>query len=348
MALIKFKNVGIKSVSACVPKNIEKNKSLSYLFTNKELQEVIKSTGISERRIASESICASDLCYKAADNLLNNMDIDRKTIDMLIFMSQAPDYKIPATSPHLQYRLGLPKTTATIDITHSCSGYVYSLSTAFSFVTQDGINRVLLLDGETFSKYISKKDKINIPLYGDAGTATLIEKGNFGHSYFSLNSDGSGVDVLKIDAGGARNPTSLLNINEVELEDGNFRSPHQLYMDGMEVFNFTMMNVPKDIKKILKFACLNFYDIDKVVFHQANKLMTDFFSKKLKILSKKVPYSIDRFGNTSSASIPLTIVSELKTKQNNNVILSGFGAGLSWGTALLNLKGCEIFPLIEI
>ena len=267
---------------------------------------------------------------------------------MLIFFSQGNDYRIPATAPHLQHRLQLPKSTGAFDMGLACSGYVYALSVAFSLASQDGIDKVLLLDGETFSKLINERDKTNALIYGDAGTATLIEKGDFGESVFSLNSDGSGVDALKIEAGGARIPASADNISEKVMEDGNIRSPHQLYMDGMEVFNFTMLNVPKDINKMMALTGNNAETLDMLVLHQANKFMTDYFIKRLKIPSEKVPYSLDRFGNTSSASIPLTIVTETKMRKKDKVIISGFGAGLSWATAYLSLKNCEICELVEV
>jgi len=348
MANIMFKNVGISGISACVPINKKKNSELKKFFPEKDIKEIIETTGINEKRVVEKGVTASDLCYKAAEILLDDLNIDRSSIDFLIFMSQDSDYKIPATAPSLQHRLNLPTKTASFDINLSCSGYVYSLATAFALASQTGISRVLLLDGETFSKLVNQKDKVNAPIYGDAGTATLIEKGSHGESFFSLNSDGSGVDALKIDAGGARNRTSLSNINECQVEDGNIRSPHQLYMDGMEIFNFTMMNVPKNVEQILGFSSYKKEDIDLLILHQANKFMTDFFVKKLKFPKEKVPYSIDRFGNTSSASIPLTIVTETEKRQRDKVILCGFGAGLSWGSSLLSLKNCFISQLSEI
>jgi 3-oxoacyl-[acyl-carrier-protein] synthase-3 len=335
-------------MSACVPGKIQKNSELSDLIPKEELENLINTIGIKEKRVTDPEVCASDLCYFAADKLFESTDISRESIDLLIFMSQDGDYKIPATAPSLQHRLGLLKTTAAFDINLSCSGYIYALSTAFAYASLESINKVLLLDGETFSKLISMKDKSNAPLYGDAGTATIIEKGEFGNSFFSLNSDGSGVNVLKIDAGGARNRTSAQNLEEVEVEDGNFRSQNQLYMDGMEVFNFAMMNVPKDIKNLLAFAGKELNDLDMIVFHQANKFMTDYFVKRLKFDNTKVPYSIDRFGNTSSASIPLTIISEISERNRKSVMMSGFGAGLSWGSALLDLSCSQLLPLLIV
>jgi len=348
MAIIKFNNVGIRAISACVPRNVQRNIDLARFFQEKAIQEIIDTTGIKEKRVASENLCASDLCFEAAKTLFDELGIDKNTIDILIFFSQSNDYKIPATAPSLQHRLNLPKKTGSFDMGLACSGYVYALSAAFAFASQEGVNKVLLLDGETFSKLINIKDKTNSPIYGDAGTATLIEKGDFGISVFSLNSDGSGVDALKIEAGGARTPSNTNNISEMMMEDGNIRSPHQLFMDGMEVFNFTMLNVPKDITAILNITGNTPETIDLLVLHQANKFMTDYFIKRLKFPGEKVPYSLDRFGNTSSASIPLTLVSETKFKKKDNVVLAGFGAGLSWATANLSLKDCRICELTEI
>jgi 3-oxoacyl-[acyl-carrier-protein] synthase-3 len=349
VAFLTFRNVKISGISACVPKNVEKNSELTYLIPPDEIDKTIHSIGIKEKRYTDANTCASDLCFVAASQLLEDMKIDKNSIDVLIFMSQAPDFLVPATAPMLQERLGLSNCTVCFDMNLGCSGYIYGLATAFSFAMHERINRILFLDGETFTKVVSKKDKVNAPLYGDAGTATLIEKGNFSDSYFSLFTDGSGKDTLIIKAGGARYPSSVSNLEQTLREDGNIRSDHQLFMDGMEIFNFAIRVVPKNILEILEYSKYRLEDIDYVVFHQANKFMTDFFAKKLKIPTQKVPYCLDRFGNTSSASIPLTIVTEMreKIKETTKVILSGFGAGLSWGSALLDLAGCHISKLIE-
>ena len=352
MSLITFKNVCISGMSAVVPKNIIDNRYFTDIFTEKEIGNAIKTTGIAERRFADKNICSSDLCFEAAEILLNDMRIDRNSIDLLIFVSQTPDYHQPATACIIQDRLGLQKSTGAFDINLACSGYVYGLSTAFSYASQDGINRILLLVGETLSKIISKKDKATSLLFGDGGTATLIEKKNKDEiSYFSLNSDGAGEGVLKIKGGGYRNQSSEETLKFKEYDDGSLRSDEHLFMDGMEVFNFTMREVPKDIKRILKFSNKNLKEIDYIVFHQANKFMTDFFAKKLKYPIERVPYSLQKFGNTSAVSIPLTVVSEMKdllNGQNKKIIMSGYGGGLSWGTALFNLNNVYISELVEV
>lgn len=348
MAVLRFKNVGITAISACVPQNRVSNETLCEIMPQEEVEKVINSVGIKERRICDENTFASDLCFKAAKKLLEDNDIDPTSIDMLLFMSQGADYRIPATACILQDRLGLSKDCAAIDLSLGCSGYVYALSTAMAFASMEGVNRVLLLDGEAFSKIVNKKDKVNAPLYGDAGTATLIEKGDFDESVFILKTDGSGEDAVKIPAG-MRVQISPESLEERVREEGNIRSDLEVYMDGMAVFNFAIKVVPKGIKEILSTTGKSLEDVDFIVFHQSNRFMTDFFVKKLKADPNKVPYCIDRFGNTSSASIPLTMVSELKDSlgDKKEVVMAGFGAGLSWATALVPFHNCKVSALIE-
>ena len=349
MAELRYKGVGIRSIAACVPSRIEKNDSLEYLIPKEDLEKTINNIGIRERRIADKDVCASDLCLRAAEQLIEDNAIDKGSIQALIFVSQTSDFHQPATAPILQHRLGLNKSTISFDVNLACSGYVYGLSIAYSFCSQSGCDRVLLLVGETMSKITSDYDRESKPLFGDAGTATLIEKGEYGDSFFSLNSDGSGAEIMMIPSGGFRNPSSLDAFEMIEDAKGNKRNGFQFRMDGMDVFNFGMRVEPKDIKSLLEFGGKSMDDIDLLIFHQANKFMTDFFAKRLKISVEKVPYSLDRFGNTSSASIPLTIVSELYNNypERNNAVLSGFGAGLSWGSVLLDLSQCKISRLIE-
>lgn len=348
MATIKYHNVGIKAMAACVPPKKVFNKDLTDIMPEEEVQKMINSVGIHERRICDSEVFASDLCYKAALKLMQDNNIDPASIDMLLFMSQCADYRIPATACILQHRLGLTKGCMAMDLSLGCSGYVYALSAAMAYASMDGINRVLLLDGEAFSKIVNPRDKVNAPLYGDAGTATLIEKGCYGDSIFMLHTDGSGEDAVKIPAG-MRHPITPQSLEVTEREDGNYRSDLEVYMDGMEVFNFAIKSVPKGVKELLAATSEEFSDIDWLLFHQSNRFMTDFFVKKLKVASERVPYCIDRFGNTSSASIPLTIVSELNGKLDHaaKVVMCGFGAGLSWATAQLSLENCKISDLID-
>lgn len=349
MATITYHNVGVKAMAACVPSEVVYNKDLACLMSQEEVDKMINSVGIHERRISPVDVCASDLCYKAALKLMEDNQIDPESIDMLLFMSQSPDFESPATACILQHRLGLSKSTACMDLTLACSGYVYALSTAFAYASMEGVNRILLLDGETFTKYVNPRDKVNVPLYGDAGTATLIEKGKYEFAVFDLNTDGSGEDAVKIPFGGCRNPFTVESSIEKECENGNYRSDIQVYMDGMDVFNFAIGVVPKGVKTILKEVGITINDLDYLLFHQSNKFMTNFFVKRLKFDSDKVPYSIQKYGNTSSASIPLTICSELSGTliSNKKVVMCGFGAGLSWGTAFIPFGDCCISPVFD-
>ena len=348
MAKLTFHGVGIKAMSACVPPDVVYNKDLGYLIPEEEIEKTINNIGVVERRIAAPDVMASDLCYKAARQLMADNDIDPASIDVLLFMSQTPDYRIPATSCLLQHRLELPRETMCLDISLGCSGFLYALSTAFAYASMEGVNRVLLLDGETFSKIVNRRDKVDWPLYGDAGTATLIEKGDYGDSTFMLYTDGSGEGVLNIHAG-MRNPITADSCVERVREDGNIRTDLEVFMDGMDVFNFAISKVPKSIKQLLKETEKDIDDVDYLVFHQANLFMMDFFVKKLKADPSRVPYCIKKYGNTSSTSVPLTVSSELAGKLNgaHTMIMSAFGAGLSWGSALLQMRDCNVSPVIE-
>ncbi len=348
MAKITFHGVGVKAISACVPPEIVYNKDLGYLIPEEEIEKTINNIGIEQRRIAAPDVMASDLCYRAAKQLMEDNHIEPESIDVLLFMSQTADYRIPATSCLMQHRLGLPRETMCFDISLGCSGYLFALSTAFAYASMQGVNRVLLLDGETFSKIVNRHDKVDWPLYGDAGTATLIEKGDYGESTFMLNTDGSGEEVLKIHAG-MRNPITPESCVAREREDGNIRNDLEVFMDGMDVFNFAISKVPRCIKALLQETGKTVDDVDYVVFHQANRFMMDFFVKKLKINPERVPYCIHKYGNTSSASVPLTMASELRGKLDGNhtVVLSAFGAGLSWGSAIMSMRDCNVSPVIE-
>jgi 3-oxoacyl-[acyl-carrier-protein] synthase-3 len=352
MAQIRFQDIGIRGVAACVPRQISHNKDLGYLIPEDEIEKTINSIGIREKRFADRDVCSSDLCFKAAEKLLVDNELKKEEIGALIFVSQTPDYHQPATSVSLQHRLGLSQQTLCFDVNLACSGYVYGLSIAFAFAQTVGVDHVLLLVGETMSKTISPRDKVTFPLFGDAGTATLVSKiEGIGDTFFSLNSDGADAHILNMPYGGYRNPSSIEGLAEVTDADGNTLSGEHLHMDGMEVFNFGLRVVPKSIKETLAFAGLGVDAIDLIVFHQANRFMTDFFAKKLKFPADKIPYSLDLFGNTSSASIPLTICHALHDPKpfdrRAKAVLCGFGAGLSWATAIVNLERCQISELIE-
>jgi 3-oxoacyl-[acyl-carrier-protein] synthase-3 len=352
LALIKFDNVGITGISACVPKEIINNYEYTSFFDKTDVKNIVDKIGIIERRFASDEICASDLCFAAAEKLIYDMKIDKAEIDLLIFVSQTPDYRMPATSVILQHRLGLTKQTAAFDLNLGCSAFIYGLSTIYSYMQTGGFRKALLLNGETRSRVYSKKDRKTAFLFGDGGVAAIIENDiKFKDSFFSLNSDGSKENYIKIKSGGYRNPSSSDSLVEKIVDEyGNIRSDEHGYMSGADVFNFVLAEIPNDIKKVMEFAQTEKEDIDFVVLHQANSYMNNYLIKKMKLDKIKTPSSLHKFGNTSSVSIPLTIVSELQNQliTRKKLLLSGFGVGMSWATTILNVENCHISNLIEI
>jgi len=352
MALLTFNDIGIKGITAAVPRQIINNYEFDLYFKKEDIKEIVDKIGVKERRFAGEKTCSSDLCHAAAEKLIDDMNINRNEIDLLIFISQTPDYRMPATSVILQERLKLPVSTITFDINLGCSAFLYGLSVAFSMINAGGIRKALILDGETRSKVYSLKDRKTAFLFGDAGVAALIEKDEkSGKSYFSLNSDGSRESLIKVNAGGYRNMSSCETLKEKVVDEyGNIRSEEHGYMNGADVFNFVIREVPKDFNRLLEYANADISQIDYFVFHQANSYINGFLAKKLKLPEDKIPSTIEKFGNTSSVSIPLTIVSELKDKliERKKILLNGFGVGLTWGTALLEVEDCYIGEIVEV
>lgn len=348
MAKFQLNHIGIKGVAAAVPKNKESNQEYTYL-TEEERKLLIQTTGVRERRVEKGGKCTSDFCLASAEKLLNDLKWDREELGILIFVSQSPDYYLPATSIILQNKLGLNKNCLAFDINLGCSGYVYGLSVIGSLMTQAGIKKGLLLCGDISSFSLNPKDKSTYPIFGDAGTATALELSESDESlHFSLNSDGSGFQSIIIPDGGTRNPISENSFKEEEQEKGIVRSKRNLHLNGLDVFNFSLKEVAKNIQENLQHSQVDLSEVDRIVFHQANKLILKTVAKKLKIEEHKYPISIDEFGNTSSASIPLTMVTRMRNKTYKNIVLSGFGVGLSWGSVLIKNPKFHLSELIEL
>jgi len=352
MALISFDNVGITAIAGAVPMHTVKNLDYIEFFPAEQVAEIVEKTGIYERRFVDEKTCSSDLCFAAAEKLFIDNQINREEIDLLVFVSQTPDYRMPATSVVLQHRLGLSNNTIAFDVNLGCSGFIYGLSIVYGFMQNSGLRKALLLDGETRSKAYSAKDRNCAFLFGDAGVAALIERDSkFGKSFFSLNSDGSRENLIKIDAGGYRMPSSEETVKERVIDEfGNIRTLEQGYMNGGDVFNFVIREIPRDFKIIAEFSQTPKEAIDYFIFHQANKFMNDYLVKKLKLDTDKVPSTISKFGNTSSVSVPITIVSELQDKlsERKKLLLSAFGVGMTWASCVLNFNKCKISNIVEI
>lgn len=353
MAIFSFQNVGISALSACVPSCVIDNYHYDLdIWPEDEVKKVVDKIGVTERRFVDDMTCASDLCFAAAEKLIADNDIDRNEIDLLVFLSQTPDYRMPATSILLQDRLGLQKTTMAFDISLGCSGFISALSVVYSMMQNNGFRKALLLNGETRSKVYSRKDRREAFIFGDAGVAALIERGEqFSKSHFSINSDGSRGNLIMIPGGGYRNMSSLETLKEKVVDEyGNIRSDEQGSMKGADVFNFVIVEVPKDIKRLFATTNEDIQAIDYYVFHQANAFINNYVAKKMKLDKERIPWTIQKYGNTSSVSVPLTIVSELKNKMEGNkkLMLSAFGVGMAWATAIVPFTDCKISEIVEI
>ncbi len=313
---------GIKlvGISAVVPDGERLPQDDYALYGQTETDKLVASTGVERRCITTADVCTSDLCLAAANRLLDELDCSLDSIDMLIFLSQTPDYILPATACVLHGKLGLSKKCAAFDINLGCSGYTYGLWMASNFIKNGAVNRVLLLVGDTISKVVASENRATFPLFGDAGTATLLESDTESASKpwsFAWGTDGLGANHLMVKEGGFRSPDLL--------SDDQFLS-----MNGAEVFAFTLAEIPGLLQSLLDDAKWTFSDVDAVVFHQANAFMLKYLAKRMKINSAQLPMCLSQYGNTSSASIPLTLCGMKQSSQPQNLVLAGFGVGYSW------------------
>jgi 3-oxoacyl-[acyl-carrier-protein] synthase-3 len=349
MSILNVPNIRLDAIAACVPQEVVKTSEYT-LFSDQELKMFQMGTGVFERRFASNGTCASDLCYTAAQQILDATGSNGDDIDFLLFVSQSPDYILPATSMVLHKRLGLGKHVVAMDLNLGCSGYVYGLSVLSSLLSNSDGKKGLLLCGDVSSPSLSYEDKSTYPLFGDAGSATLVVKDAQSKGMvFNQQTDGSGFESIIIPGGGTRNPINDHTFEKKLCENGNVRSERDLHLNGVEVFNFALREVKTNIEQLLNVANINLDEVDYLIMHQANKLMNESVRKKMKVPAEKVPYSLGEFGNTSSASIPLTVVHALNDKviDNQQVVFSGFGVGFSWGSVVMETKGLKVLPLTE-
>ncbi len=349
MAVFSLQHVKVSGVSASVPAPVADNMECE-LLSLKDRELFVKTVGIRYRRIAPPETTASDLCFAAAEKLLSDIKWDKSEIDILVFITQTPDYLIPNTASILQQRLGLSKKTIAFDINLGCSGYVYGLSIVGSLLQNMPGGKALLLVGDVSTHTISQKDKSTVPLFSDAGSATALEYSSGAFMHFNLQTDGKEYDDILVPDGGFRNKVNEKSFREVEYEQGIIRTNLDMKLDGVKIFNFALREVAPNIRELFEQKNISSDSIDYCVMHQANKLMLESVRKKSGITPDKVPYSLFSFGNTSSASIPLTIVSELRQKvseQRAKLLLSGFGVGLSWGSCYLETENLVCPEIIK-
>ena len=349
MALFTVPNVKFSGLAGCVPKDFEDNREMQLLNAN-ERELFIKTVGIRYRRVAREGITSADLCLIAAEKLISDLKWKKEEINALVFITQTPDYLIPNTSSLIQHKLGLPKSCLVFDVNLGCSGYVYGLSILGSLLQNISSGKGLLLVGDVSTKTISMVDKSTAPLFSDAGTVTALEFSSGNNMHFNLQTDGNEFDDIIIPDGGYRNPFKEASLELHEYDKGISRTNLDMKLDGLKIFNFALREVAPNLESLLKFKDLNKEDIDYFVFHQANLLMLESVRKKLKVEAERVPYSLYKYGNTSSASIPITMLANLKDSLRSkklNLILSGFGVGLSWGSAYLETENLVCPDIIE-
>lgn len=283
---------------------------------------------------------------------MQRLELSPDGIDALLCVTQTPDYAQPCNAAVLHGQLGLGEDCAALDISLGCSGYVYGLWLAHMMVSSGGCQRVLLLAGDTISRITHPRDRAVAPLFGDGGSATLIEYcAEESPAWFSLNTDGSGYDKLIVPAGGFRQPASTETRADSTDEDGNIRCAENLCMDGAEVFNFSIRVEPASVRDVAQYAGLELESIDHFVFHQANRYILSNIAKRLKLDPAKVPMqTVEQYGNQSSASIPAAICLELDDvlrKGEKRLLLSGFGVGLSWASAIVHCGSLQACGVVE-
>jgi len=350
MAYLSIKNTTVKGIAVAVPQHEESNEDYPFV-SEKEKELFIKTTGIKKRRKAHSQLLASDLCYEAAEKIIEKLQWKKEEIELLVYVSQSRDYIIPSTSILLQERLKLPKTCLCFDVPLGCSGYVYGLSIMAAFISHGQIKKGLLLAGDTSSFSVNPKDKSTYPLFGDAGSATAVEWcAEDMEMFFELGSDGAGAENIIIPGGHCKEPITSESLTTQRIAPGIERNRVNLALNGEEVFYFSVTQVPLSIKNLMSYCNQTVDEIDYWIMHQANKIMNETIRIKTKVPKEKVPYSLENFGNTSSASIPLTMVIHQNKEVFNNkkLLLSGFGVGLSWANLILKTKEIEILNLIEV
>ena len=344
MAAVTLERVRIRGLVCCVPKASVGNLDCAE-DKRSERERLVRNIGINRRRICYPWQYFSDLAQKSAEHLLDTLGWKREEIDALIVVTQSPDYPIPATAIIIQDRMKLPITTIAFDINLGCSGYPFGIYTVGSMLSSGGIRKALLLVGD-------KCAGLSDPLFSDCGTATALEfDPGAPPIHFDLNSDGSGYRAIILPVGGHREPTQVHHLLPHKDENGEMRRDADLILDGTAVLNFSTQRVPPALRSLCEYAKTPIESIDYFVLHQANRMINETIRKKLQLAPEKVPSTLYDFGNTSSASVPLTMtvcLRERLTSAPATVLMSGFGIGLSWGSCIVQTEGIVMPPLVEM
>lgn len=351
----KFNNKKITGILSVVPKNTVKFEEEidNYNFSKKQSMKLKEFMGYGEHKIAEKNTCVSDLCVFGLKYLFNKGLLKKDEIDVLTLMTTTPDYFMPPTSNVIQGELGLAQDIICLDVNQGCTGFMVGLFQAFSFLEQEEINKVVLLNADVVSGKVSKKDRSSYPLIGDAAAITIIEK-SFGRDnkiIGNVKMDGSKYDAIIIPAGGLKIPyskeTSIVKVDS----EGNARSLNDMNMDGKAIFDFVQKEIPPMIDDLLREAGTTKNKVDYFMFHQPNKFMLERLADKMEISYDKMPNNIvGKFGNSNGVTIPLDLTYNLGDKLMNNsynICLAGFGVGLAWSSMLLKMGGLSFCKIIE-
>ncbi len=346
MAGFTLDKIGIKGISCVVPKYKVDNTEYYEIFGQESVDSIIKMIGVRTTHRTIEEQTASDLCYVAANNLIHEKNIDCGEIGILVFVSQTPDYRLPATACVLHKRLGLGKQCMAFDVNLGCSGWVYGINIVGSLMLTSNISKALLLVGDTCIKTASPEDRSSVMLFGEAGSATLLVKDESRKIRGELMTDGEGFKAIMVPSGAYRNRNG--NPDRVKKSDGIIRSDFDGYMNGTDIFSFTITQVPKLIKSFAERE-RGLENYDALVLHQANLYIMQQIGRKTKMSMDKIPVSIDRYGNTSGASIPLTLCDAYgkQSEKKLNLLMCAYGTGLSWGVIDAEINSDDILPIIQ-
>lgn len=329
----------VAAIESALPDALLDNEQLSSEYEGWSPDKIYEKTGIRTRRIAAPDQCASDLAVCAAQALMRRAPLDPSSVDFLLYCTQTPDYILPTTACVLQHRLGLPTSCGALDFNLGCSGYVYGLGLAKALIDSGQARTVLLITADTYSKLVNPADKSVRTLFGDAAAATLVVASERETLIgpFVYGTDGAGAENLMVPAGGMRQP-AVAHAELIADDSGNARTVNDLFMNGAEVFNFTLRMVPKAVEQLLAKANVEREAVDLFVFHQANRFMLDHLRRKLRIPESKFVIAMEDVGNTVSCSIPLALQHALERGQLASgalVMIVGFGVGYSWGATLM-------------
>ena len=317
----------ISAISYYLPDNILTNQQIADLFPDWSAEKVANKIGVNQRHIVADGETATDMAEKVAIKLFKENDIDPKSIDFILLCTQSPDYFLPTSACILQDRLNIPTSAGAIDYNLGCSGYIYGLAIAKGLILANIAKNILLITSETYTKHIHPTDKGNRTIFGDAAAATLVSNTGFAEILdFDLGTDGRGADNLIIKNGANRHS-----------KNGDLSTDY-LYMNGAEIFNFTLESVPLVVRNVIKKNKLDDKIIDLYILHQANRYMLEFIRKKMNIDLPKFYYYLSDVGNTVSSTIPIALYQAKKEKKlKGNILLAGFGVGYSWGGVIIRV-----------